>query len=106
MLIQLKVQDLALVAAAEVRFGQGLNLLTGETGSGKSLIVDALGLSMGARASTDQVRHGARRALVESVFMVDGRTLTLDPKTRAIRNDKEATALWGREYQKEWEPKV
>jgi DNA repair protein RecN (Recombination protein N) len=68
MLKSLRVRDLALISAAEVHFGPGLNLLTGETGSGKSLVVDALTLSLGARASTDQVRHGADRALVESVF--------------------------------------
>src|SRR5207302_400267 len=60
----------ALVAGADVSFGPGLNLLTGETGSGKSLIVDALSLTLGARASTEQVRHGSDRALVESVFEI------------------------------------
>src|SRR5712691_6758781 len=71
-LTELRVRDLALVASARVRFGPGLNLLTGETGSGKSLIVDALGLSLGARAALDQVRHGARRALVEAAFDLKG----------------------------------
>jgi DNA repair protein RecN (Recombination protein N) len=70
MLQELHVRDLALVDTACVRFGSGLNLLTGETGSGKSLIVDALGLSLGARASTDQVRHGADRARSEAMFDV------------------------------------
>src|SRR5207248_838226 len=65
---ELQVRDLALVESARVRFGPGLNLLTGETGSGKSLIVDALGLALGARASTDQVRHGSQRAFVEATF--------------------------------------
>jgi DNA repair protein RecN (Recombination protein N) len=65
---ELKVRDLALVAESTVRFGPGLNLLTGETGSGKSLIIDALGLALGARASTEQVRHGAERATVEAAF--------------------------------------
>ncbi len=65
---ELKVRDLALVAEATVRFGAGLNLLTGETGSGKSLIIDALSLALGARADGDQVRHGAERASVEAVF--------------------------------------
>ena len=65
---ELKVRDLALVAESTVHFGPGLNLLTGETGSGKSLIIDALGLALGARASTEQVRHGAERATVEAVF--------------------------------------
>jgi DNA repair protein RecN (Recombination protein N) len=62
------VRDLALVAEARVRFESGLNLLTGETGSGKSLIVDALGLALGSRGSSDQVRHGAERAVVAAVF--------------------------------------
>jgi DNA repair protein RecN (Recombination protein N) len=70
MLKSLRVRDLALIASAEVSFGPGLNLLTGETGSGKSLVVDALTLSLGARASADQVRHGSERALVESVFEI------------------------------------
>ena len=60
MLRELKVRDLALVAEARVRFGPGLNLLTGETGSGKSLIVDALGLSLGGRGGADIVRHAGR----------------------------------------------
>src|SRR5215472_14790054 len=68
MLEELRVRDLALVAEATVRFGQGLNLLTGETGSGKSLIIDALSLALGARADLDQVRHGADRASVEATF--------------------------------------
>ena len=68
MLEELHVRDLALVDSARVRFGRGLNLLTGETGSGKSLIVDALGLSLGSRASTDQIRQGADRASAEAVF--------------------------------------
>ncbi len=68
MLKELKVRDLALVAESTVRFGPGLNLLTGETGSGKSLIIDALSLALGARGGADQVRHGAERASVEATF--------------------------------------
>ena len=68
MLKELTVRDLALVAESRVRFGPGLNLLTGETGSGKSLIVDALSLVLGARGGAEQVRHGADRASVEGVF--------------------------------------
>jgi len=65
---ELEVRDLALVAESTVRFGPGLNLLTGETGSGKSLIIDALSLALGARGGADQVRHGAERATVEAIF--------------------------------------
>ena len=77
MLIELRVRDLALVADSRVRFGPGLNLLTGETGSGKSLIVDALGLTLGARGGPDQVRHGADRATVEGRFESGGTALVL-----------------------------
>lgn len=78
MLKELKVRDLALVAESRVRFGPGLNLLTGETGSGKSLIVDALGLTLGARGGADQVRHGAERASVAGVFESGGSALVLE----------------------------
>lgn len=71
------MRDLALVATSQVRFGPGLNLLTGETGSGKSLIVDALSLTLGARGAADQVRHGADRAVVEGLFESGGSPLVL-----------------------------
>ena len=77
MLKELRVRDLALVAESRVRFGPGLNLLTGETGSGKSLIVDALSLTLGSRGGIDQVRHGAERATVEGVFESGGAALIL-----------------------------
>ncbi|MGH7760677.1 MAG: DNA repair protein RecN [Candidatus Dormibacteraceae bacterium] len=77
MLKELRVRDLALVAECRVSFGQGLNLLTGETGSGKSLIVDALSLALGARGGADQVRHGADRAVVECAFESEGVALVL-----------------------------
>ncbi len=77
MLKELRVRDLALVAESRVRFGPGLNLLTGETGSGKSLIVDALSLTLGARGGADQVRHGADRATVEGLFESGGTSLVL-----------------------------
>jgi DNA repair protein RecN (Recombination protein N) len=77
MLKELRVRDLALVADSRVRFGPGLNLLTGETGSGKSLIVDALGLTLGARGGPEQIRHGADRATVEGLFESGGTSLVL-----------------------------
>ena len=77
MLKELRVRDLALVAECRVRFGAGLNLLTGETGSGKSLIVDALSLTLGSRGGADQVRHGAERATVECSFESGGSALVL-----------------------------
>lgn len=78
MIEELNVRELALVERAEVRFSPGLNLLTGETGSGKSLIVDALGLALGGRASSDQVRQGADRASVEARFELSDVPATLE----------------------------
>jgi DNA repair protein RecN (Recombination protein N) len=68
MLHELTVENYAVVDRLRVRFHTGLNLLTGETGSGKSIIVDALGLLFGGRASTEMIRTGAERARVSGVF--------------------------------------
>jgi DNA repair protein RecN (Recombination protein N) len=67
---ELAVEDYAVVDRLRVRFHPGLNLLTGETGSGKSIIVDALGLLLGGRASADMVRSGKERARVSGVFEI------------------------------------
>jgi DNA repair protein RecN (Recombination protein N) len=68
MLIELRAENYAVIDHAIAVFGQGLNLLTGETGAGKSILVDALALLMGGKASTDVVRHGADKATVSCVF--------------------------------------
>jgi len=68
---QLTIRNLALIDSLEVEFGPGLNLLTGETGSGKSIIVDSLGLALGERATPDQVRSGTDAGVVEAVFDAD-----------------------------------
>jgi DNA repair protein RecN (Recombination protein N) len=68
MLVELVVENYAVVERIRVRFHRGLNLLTGETGSGKSIVVDSLGLLFGGRASADVVRSGADRARVTGIF--------------------------------------
>jgi len=68
MLQELVVENYAVVDRLRVRFHAGLNLLTGETGSGKSIVVDALGLLLGGRASADMIRSGQERARVSGVF--------------------------------------
>ena len=70
MLIELAVENYAVIEEVRVRFHPGLNLLTGETGSGKSIVVDALGLLLGGRASPEMVRTGAARARVSGIFEV------------------------------------
>jgi DNA repair protein RecN (Recombination protein N) len=67
-LAELAVRDLALIASLRISFEPGLNVLTGETGAGKSLLIDALGLAVGARADTSLVRHGSDAARVEALF--------------------------------------
>ena len=67
-LLELAVADLALIDRLRLRLEPGLNVLTGETGAGKSLLIDALGLALGARADTTLVRHGAETARVEALF--------------------------------------
>lgn len=67
-LLELTVDDLALIDRLRLSLGPGLNVITGETGAGKSLLIDALGLVRGARADTGVIRHGAESARVEALF--------------------------------------
>ena len=71
MLSSLRIQNLALVEDLSLDWGAGFTVLTGETGAGKSLLVDALSLLVGARGDAELVRHGSERATVEAV--VEGR---------------------------------
>jgi DNA repair protein RecN (Recombination protein N) len=68
MLQQLVIRDLAIISGLDISFQAGLNVLTGETGAGKSIIIGALELVLGAKASADLVRAGADRAVVDAVF--------------------------------------
>src|SRR5947209_2933306 len=70
MLLELNVENYAVVEQARIRFQQGLTVLTGETGSGKSIVVDSFSLLLGARASSEMVRTGAAKARVSGIFSV------------------------------------
>jgi len=72
MLRLLRIRNLALIRELEIEFGRGLNILTGETGSGKSIVVDALGLVLGARASLELIRAECDSAVVEGLFEIGG----------------------------------
>ena len=70
MLVSLHVKNLALIQETEVNFSEGLNILSGETGAGKSIIIGSINLALGARADKDMIRNGAEYALVELVFQI------------------------------------
>ena len=72
MLKVLTIQNFALIETLELQFSPGLNIITGETGAGKSIIVDALMMVLGERASSDMIRHQAEKAVIEGVFSTEG----------------------------------
>ena len=72
MLAELRLENYAVIDNVVIEFAAGLNLLTGETGAGKSILIDALGLLLGEKASSDVIRTGAERAVVAAVFESDG----------------------------------
>ncbi|HWG40422.1 MAG TPA: AAA family ATPase, partial [Candidatus Acidoferrales bacterium] len=75
MLLELRVENYAVIDSLAVEFAPGLNLLTGETGAGKSILIDALSLLLGDKASTEMIRHGAEKAVVSGVFEADEKNL-------------------------------
>ena len=71
MLLELHVKNLALIEQADVEFGDGLNILTGETGAGKSIIIGSVSLALGQKAARDIIRSGAEYAYVELIFSIN-----------------------------------
>lgn len=72
MLNELHIENIAVIEKADISFGSGLNVLTGETGAGKSIVIDSIGAVLGERVSRDLVRRGAEKGLVSAVFDVEG----------------------------------
>jgi DNA repair protein RecN (Recombination protein N) len=68
MLSLLHIENIAIIERADIEFGEGLNALTGETGTGKSIVIDAIGAVLGQRASRDLIRAGADKAVVSAMF--------------------------------------
>lgn len=83
MLRQLRIENLVLARDVLLEFHPGLNLVTGETGAGKSLVVGALALVTGGRADSSLVRHGSERAVIEALFDVEGRADVVERMARA-----------------------
>lgn len=90
MLLELRIENYAVIDNIVIAFAPGLNLLTGETGAGKSILVDALALLLGEKANTDIIRHGADRAVVAGVFAVSKKgAVDVLEKNGLDRNDGE-----------------
>ena len=70
MLLNLSVKNLALIEEEEIEFSEGLNILTGETGAGKSIILGALGMALGNKVEKSMLRDGDKEAFVEAVFRI------------------------------------
>lgn len=77
MLRELHIQNIALIDELAISFGEGLNVLSGETGAGKSIIVDSMNLITGSRGDRELVKHGAERAVVEALFSLEGKEAIL-----------------------------
>src|SRR5688572_33242287 len=98
MLRFLRIRRLAVIDAVEVEFEPGFNVLTGETGAGKSILVEAVGLLLGGRASGDLVRTGEETATVEAIFETAGaellvrREITAQGRSRAFIDGALTTA--------------
>ncbi|GFI22788.1 DNA repair protein RecN [Lachnospiraceae bacterium] len=99
MLISLHVKNLALISETEVNFGEGLNILTGETGAGKSILIGSINLALGARADKDLIRTGAEYALVELVFQISDDAMKKEIEALEIPVDEEGIIIIQRRIQ-------
>ena len=72
MLNELHIENIAVIEHADISFERGLNILTGETGAGKSIVIDSIGAVLGERVSRELVRRGAEKGMVTAIFDIDG----------------------------------
>ena len=89
----LHIRNVALIKESEISFGDGLNILTGETGAGKSMIIDSLQFALGGRAGKDFLRHGEKQAAVEALFSVQSQALTEKLAENGIVPEEDGTLL-------------
>ncbi len=94
MLIGLHVKNLALIEQADVEFGNGLNILTGETGAGKSIIIGSVALALGAKASKDMIRRGEDYAYIELTFSVDDEKKREELKSMDVYPDDDGLLIY------------
>lgn len=99
MLQSLHVKNLALMEETEVEFGKGLNILTGETGAGKSLLIGSVNLALGAKFEKDMLRKGAENALVELVFQTDSSKVVSKMRDMDLEPEEDGTIIISRKMQ-------
>src|SRR5690349_9930899 len=85
MLCEIHIQNFAIIDRLEVHFNAGFNVITGETGAGKSIIIDAVDLLLGGRADADFVRAGTEKAVIEGIFSVPEK---LSKTVKALLDDQ------------------
>lgn len=94
MLQELTIKDFAIIQNLNLSFNQGMTVLTGETGAGKSIIIDAVGLLAGGRGSSEFIRHGATKCVLEALFSLDGNSLTYELlKAYGIDSDEDTVII-------------
>lgn len=96
MLEHLHIKNVALIKESEISFGDGLNILTGETGAGKSMVIDALQFALGGRVGKDFLRHGQKQATVEALFFADAPTFLEKLAESGIPAEDDGTLLIAR----------
>lgn len=105
MLLQIDVKNLAIIDQLHISFGPGLNILTGETGAGKSIIREALQLSLGERASTDLIRTGENEVVIEAFFDIED-SKNLRESIGSMGIDSEGTLLLKRKASRDGKNKI
>ena len=93
MLEHLHIKNVALIKESEISFGEGLNILTGETGAGKSMVIDSLQFALGGRAGKDFLRHGEKMASVEALFAVRSSALQEKLEENGIEPEEDGSVL-------------
>lgn len=96
MLRSLHVKNLALIRETEVEFGEGLNILTGETGAGKSLLIGSVNLALGGKFEKDMLRRGEESGLVELVFDCEEPRLAEKLKSMDLEPSEDGTVILSR----------
>ena len=98
MLLQLDIQNIALIDKVNIELDKGLNILTGETGAGKSIIIDSINAILGERVSRDLIRTGKDKALVEAIFQIDNSSFADIFEEMGMESEEDGTLIISREF--------